>query len=605
MGKRKREHKETKKKNQIVADSARFEKKGVRITSFIGNKGLVALFLFLLSFGVFFPSLKSDFVWDDLTLIKDSSFSLKASNISYKTLIPRLGKSFSGLHYRPLMRISWILDQEIGGGSPFSFHLSNIILHSTSTVLFYFMVVLILGEFRVERKESIAFLSSLFFALYPVHIESVAFISARADLLCSVFFFLAFIFHILSYRRLWFFILSIFCFYLSLLSKEVAITFPLVAIGFDLINGRFKSRGSILKYSIYALLFFGYFYFRPTILEYILGLKLVNIGGVLKVLLSSYLFYIEKLVFPFDLNPFIVKLPVGAGYLIFSIIVILLLCTIIFISIRKKERITAFGIFWILTTLGPHSLVAIFRVAATPVAERFLYISSAGFSMLIGYLILKAGIRTKTQKLAWAFGFLICISYLVFTLLGQSVWKDNLSLWEYSIKKYPTEAIPHLNYGMSLSIAGKTDEAIKELLIIFQPGVKSNRELRAYAANNLGVAYLEKKDAGNAEIWFNKAISYNPRHYKPYFHLGLIYLAKGKHGNSVTDYTKAEEYLKRALKLHRSDGKVHLFLAKVYLGLGDKVKARKLAEGALRIGLIEPLASEARGILSLTDNSKF
>src|SRR3989337_3412031 len=102
MSKRKKEHKETKKKSQNVADSARFDKKGIRITSFIGNKGVVALFIFLLSFGVFAPSLESDFAWDDISRIQESYYRLNLSDINYKTLVPWLGKGIKGIHYRPL-----------------------------------------------------------------------------------------------------------------------------------------------------------------------------------------------------------------------------------------------------------------------------------------------------------------------------------------------------------------------------------------------------------------------------------------------------------------------------------------------------------------------
>src|SRR3989304_2939143 len=492
MSKRKKEHKETKKKNQNVADSARFDKKGIRITSFIGNKGLVVLFLFLLSFGVFAPSLESDFVWDDIERIKDSYYKLNLSDINYKTLFPWLWKGFKGKHYRPILQISTVIDNEVWGGSPF---------------------------------------------------------------------------------------------------------------GFDLMSGRFRSRNSILKYSIYCLLFFGYFYYRPTILEPILRLKWVNFFAVLKVLLCSYLFYIEKLVFPFSLNPFITNLPEDTGYLVFSIIVIMFLCAISFISIRKKEGITAFSVFWVLTTLGPHSLVAVFRVASTPLAERFLYIPSAGFCMLLGYLLLEAARRMKSQKIAWAFGFLLCIFYLFFIIEGQSIWRDELSLWKYASKKSPDHASPHLNYGVALSVAGKGEEAIRELLVAFEPGVNSGKTQRTFAANNLGLVYLNnKKDYENAEKWFNKAIFYDPKFYMAYYHLGVIYFKKGKSRNSVSDYRKAEEYLKSALVIHGSDGRSHLFLAEVYIGLSEREKARNESKMALQSGLIEPLAKRARYILEITED---
>src|SRR3972149_5345585 len=103
MSKRKKEYKEIKKKNQNVADSARFDKKGVRITSFIGNKGLVALFLFLLSFGVFAPSLESDFVWDDISRIKESYYK-SVSSIGF-TLSRGSPAPYEILvtHYRPIL----------------------------------------------------------------------------------------------------------------------------------------------------------------------------------------------------------------------------------------------------------------------------------------------------------------------------------------------------------------------------------------------------------------------------------------------------------------------------------------------------------------------
>ena len=170
-----------------------------------------------------------------------------------------------------------------------------------------------------------------------------------------------------------------------------------------------------------------------------------QVWGVLKVLLSSYLFYIKKLVFPFNLNPFIATVPMGFYYLVSSILVILLLCVIGFISIKKREGITAFSILWIFATLGPPSLVAVFRVATMSLAERFLYIPSAGFCMLLGYFVIEAGKRIKAQRIGWAFGFLLCVSYLLFTIKGQGVWKNDLYLWEYASKRSPYDAIPHSN----------------------------------------------------------------------------------------------------------------------------------------------------------------
>ncbi|MGH7802419.1 MAG: hypothetical protein ACREOW_17630 [Thermodesulfobacteriota bacterium] len=571
---------------------------------FIQHKGLVALFLFIVSFGVFAPSLKNRFVWDDHKFIEQRSSSINASHITYKMLIPGIGKS-KRVHYRPIMSISYVMDKGMWGVSPFGFHLSNIIFHSISTVLFYFMVLLVLGGFRVDRKKEMAFLSSLLFALYPVHVEAVSFVSARSDLLCSIFFFLAFIFYILSQRRLWFLILTAFCFYLSLLSKEVAVAFPIVAIGFDLISRRFASRESILRYSILGISILAYLYLRGRAYVIIPGVfserfqlsvqEVVQIWEVLKVLLSSYLFYIKKLVFPFNINPFITILSISFYYLVSSILVVILLCIIGFVSIRKREGVTAFGILWILATLGPSSLVAIFSVATMSVAERFLYIPSAGFCMLLGYFVIAAGKRMKSQKTAWALGSLICIFYLFFTIWGQSIWKDDLSLWGYASKRSPYDAIPHSNYAEALNSLGKMDQAIEEFLIALNQGVRGTKKEKAAIANNLGHVYMDKKkEYSKAEEWFLKAVNYDPKYKPTYYHLGLVYFLKGQAGNSVSDYRKAENYLNKAL--YYKDTRV--LLSMVYSVLGEKEKAGKLLEeNVLKRGPTKPLSNEGKKYL--------
>ena len=183
----------------------------------IGNKAFVAPFLFLLSFSVFTPSLKNGFVWDDVETIERSYFSFKASRIASIVIPEDKGKQkVASYYYRPIFFISMVADKGMWGIPPLGFHLSNLIFHSISTVLFYLLALLVLGEFKVDRKETIAFLSSLFFAFHPMHVESVSWIAGRTDVLCSLFFFLAFIFHILSYRKLWFLSLSAVCFFLSL-----------------------------------------------------------------------------------------------------------------------------------------------------------------------------------------------------------------------------------------------------------------------------------------------------------------------------------------------------------------------------------------------------
>lgn len=437
-------------------------------------------------------------------------------------------------YYRPTVFISMVVDKGIWGISPFGFHLTNIIFHSISTALFYFLALLVLEEFRVERKETTAFLSSLFFAVHPMHVESVSWIAGRTDLLCGLFLFLAFIFHILSYRKLWFLILAAACFFLSILSKEVAVAFPVVALSFDLLSRKIASRRNILRYAVYAVLTLLYLYLRgrafisiPEIASQSIQKSVhegSHIWGVLKILLGSYLFYINKLAFPFEFNAFITTVPGDFYYLVSSILVISVLFAIGFVSIIKRKDVAAFSILWIFVTLGPSCLIAIFVISSTPLAERYLYIPSAGYCLLIGYLILEAGKNIKAQKAGLVFGFLLCLLYMFFTIERQSIWKDKLVLWEDTSKKSPNHAIPHSNYGMALRDAGKMEEAIREFSIALDPELKDINKGRAATANNLGIVYLDKEDYKNAEDWFLKALYYDSNYGKTYYHLDLFIL---------------------------------------------------------------------------------
>lgn len=182
----------------------------------------------------------------------------------------------AGKYFRPVHQVSLILDNEIWGSSAFGFHLTNIILHSISTVLLYFLVLLLLSEFNVRGRESIALISCILFALYPLHVESVSFISARGDILAAIFFFSSLIFYILSYKRLFYLLLAGLCLFLSLLSKEVAIVLPILILGFDLISRRLMSRTNLIKYTILGLITLFYLYVRSISYSYDWGINWKN-----------------------------------------------------------------------------------------------------------------------------------------------------------------------------------------------------------------------------------------------------------------------------------------------------------------------------------------
>ena len=664
------------------------------LSGLFNNSLIVSILLLIVSFSVFVPSLSSEFVWDDITYIQKSIDRLQTSNIKLlnffipgktseqvrdrrqirkakkkKLKSERLnqlssisngeneavhqdlskndgGKNKKGNKYfRPIHETSLILDAQLWGGNPLGFQLTNIILHSISTILLYFLFLLVLKEFGVSQNRPTAFLSAMLFALYPIHVESVSFISARGDVLAAVFFFLAFILYILSYRRFVYILPAVICLYLSFLSKEVAISFPIVFVGYDLVTGKIKSRRSLIKYLVLFLAVILYLLIRSRRhmnfvqmlgdREYLSPETGAQALEIITVFLNSYLFYLKKLIFPFDLNPFIGTIPGGdLLYTLISILVIGAAIAIFFISIRRKENITAFTLLWIFATLGPAVMTAIFPLAITRFAERFLYIPSAGMSLLLGYFIIMAGQRLGRIRLAYLVGTALCIIYLVFTLLGQNVWKNSLSLWEYAVLKSPLEIVPKMHYALALKDSGREDEALAQYMDALKPETLGKDKIKAEVAGEIGDIYLARGDYDQASKYYKtsfslspayeedynykmgiistatnnpqtaeqyllRVIELNPRQRNAYYVLGNIYTVRAQVENKPEYYNTAKDYLEIATSFKKSLPETNLLLAKIYVELGNIAKAKEQAQQAIDKGISANGLNEARSILNM------
>ena len=584
--------------------------------SFLRKRWLVSLLFFLIAGGVYIPSLRNEFVWDDVETIENSYYALNASRIGSVT-VPPPAENKEALYYRPLIYISMVLDKGIWGVSDFGFHLSNIVFNALSTVFFYLLVLLLLGEFKFERKDTAAVIAGILFAFYPMHVESVSWVSGRPDVLCALFFFLALIFHILSLRNPLYILLTAVSFSLSLMSKEVAVVFPFAALAFDLLSRRLWRPAGIARYAVYACLLALFLYLRgrgfinfpelsqmrvlSEVTDPARAGGIAGLLGVIKVMLVSYLYYFSKLVFPFGFNAFIESVPGGPLYIISAILVFSLIALSAWYSIMKRENVAGFSLIWILVTLFPSVLVALSDIASTPVAERYLYIPSGGFCLLLGCALIHLGKRLGKEKVPLALAFLLAASYLLFTVDRQGAWRDGLTLWEDTVKKSPLSSIPRINYGIALLDAGRDDEALRELFRNFDKGVRINDIGRSVTANNIGVVYISKEDIPNAEKWFLRAYGYDPGYYKTSYHLGLVSYLKGKSGGSREDFRTSEKYIMNALKIRPSYGKAYLLLAMVNLELGEREKARENAKLAIECGLTDSLAQKAGRIIESTD----
>ena len=598
-----------------------------KIKSIVQCKACIAIILFTFSFLCYLPSLKSDFVWDDVIYVKGNLEVLKNFSPDLSFFIPEQKENKKSGYFgiwRPILYSSWAFDAKVWGSSPFGFHLTNIILHSFSTVLLFFLCILIFKEFNKNDALRISILSSLIFALHPVHVETVSFISARSDLLCSIFMLLSMLFFVLSYKRFYYILISLPFFYLALLSKETAIVLPFLVLSFALIKdykNKSLSRISLALIGIFMLVLVLYYVTRArrysVLPEFVdtnfIGSKIFSYDLInyLNYIFISTTYYFKKLIYPFDFNVFVGKLDYNINNVLVSYVLILLLFSFVIISLKRKNYLIFYFLSWIVITLVPAIGVSIVNLTTSPFSERFIYIPSIGYCILVSLLVFKLIDFQKNRIIKYVIISFVLAVFSIFTLKQQFVWKNSSTLWAAAVKRSPGYVSPHLNYGYALLENGKLDDAEKQFLIALDPATQGRDIERVNALNNLGNLYIRKQEYDLAEKYFKKAFDLDKKYEATYYyHMGLIYYIKG---NSVylsdskaadSFYNDAINNLLKSLKIAPNYGRLNLLLSEVYLKLSERTKAIDYAKKSLQGGrgiLDDQMRTRANEIINLSE----
>ncbi|NIP38831.1 MAG: hypothetical protein GWO07_08825 [Candidatus Dadabacteria bacterium] len=616
MGKKKRAkstHKKPETITEVQADS-QAESLGeltIKLPVWLKSEVFISALFLLAAFLLYSLSLKNEFVWDDVEVIKKSYFSFETTTLK-SIFIPPISEVKKLLYYRPTILLSYIIDWNNWRLNPFGYHLSNSVFYSITIVGMFFLSIRFAALFSLRRPLAFSILATLLFMLHPMHVESVSWIAGRTDVLCTLFFLFALGFHILSYDKFYFLPVVCFFYLFALFSKEVAVAFPFLVICLDFLTKRGVRTTNIIKYSVYFGILALYLYLRSRSFVNVPDVyspDIVKSSGsesqilyyinMLKVLLAAYAYYFKQLLFPYTFNSFISYLPTHAAYIALSLILISIMVLFFFYSYIKKKTFITLNIFWIFLTLGPSVLIAIFAFIATPVSERYLFLPSAGFCMLTGYLLVNYLDRPKTKIVSLVLITAIVGSYLYFSIERQKVWQNRLNLWEDASRKSDHHAIPHINYGMALLDAGRTDEAISEFHISLQPDITNTPTGRAIAANNLGVAYINKNNFIDAAKALLVALESDPGFYKTYYHFGLLYYIKAGKSRLQEDYEYSQRYLLQATKIYPRYGKAFLLLSKLHTNFGNRAQAVHFARRALQSGLVDELAAQATQVIQM------
>lgn len=555
---------------------------------------LYPVLILVISFAVFIPSLKNGFVWDDNPYLVEKLDSLNFHNIPYY-FIPK-NDIYAGQtnYYRPVMLSSLSLDNELWKGKAFGFHLTNILLHSLASLMVYVLVLMLLKEFKYEySRERIAALSALLFALHPIHVEPVSFILARSDLLCSVFLMSSIIFYILSRNSIYYIFASALSVLLCVFSKETGIVAPVLIIALEFFKPntrRFRVFAILLIFLITVTL---YLILRARIFAILpnADLDFDTLNSFYLVSKSSILavcYYYYKLIFPFDFNAYVVEVP--ADYInlfVYTLIVTSVISSCIY-SVRRSKLIYLFLQFWILLTIFPALLVPMFNPDYSTFSDRFLYIPSIGFCLIVSLLHHQLRCRFNNNYFSFILIIPIIALYILFTVDEQKNWRNELSLWSATVQRSPDYVIPRMNFGYALLTSGETEKAMSEFKQSLDHNIKGTNTQKSAVAENIALVYMLTGKFDEAAKYFDKALEYDPSYESSYYYnLGLLSFLELQLNMESDDYNefllkKTSELLNKAYKIDNKSAKLNLLLAEFYLFRGDMAKAKKFAEASLK-----------------------
>jgi tetratricopeptide (TPR) repeat protein len=490
-------------------------------------------------------------------------------------------------YYRPMMYFFYLLTYKSAGLSPWAFHLLSILFHTGVSVLVYLVGVRLMEETLPRGNVSSAFpafFAAALFAVHPIHVEAVAWVSCLPEPLYSFFYLIAFYLYIRYRGRKAALSLSLLFFFLACLSKEPALTLPLVIAAYEYTSGKGRGLLEIMKRCLPYFAICGlYLVIRVSALGGFAPLKSsVHAGMGQYVLNIPVLFtgYLTTLFFPLKLNVWHVFHPVSSALslralLSFFTAAAYLLCLLY--SAKKRSVLFLFLLILLLPLLPSFYIVVLPQGIENAFTERYAYLPSVGFLYCFSFLACRDakdhGRRFSALLLALV---LVAGLFSVLTYRRNAVWRDGYSLWSDAVRKSPDGFMPHNNLGSSYVLMGEDAKAVEQ----FRLAIKLKPDY-APAHRNLALAYRRMGLRDLAVTEFRTALILRSN-FDAYKELGMAYRENG-------EYTQAIDCLLNALRLDGRDADVHYDLGLAYANTGVIGPAIEHLETAARLRPDDPL----------------
>ncbi len=546
--------------------------------SFLTHILLISL-LILATASLFSPTLKYEFIWDDFTFIFDWNQPKHLDTQFIPLLRGDLPPEHAGV-YRPVRSLLYAFSFNLFHTQPFGYHLQAIIVHILTVITVYLISV------KLTSKQPLAFLAALIFAVHPIHLETITFITTSFDAIGILFLLFSFYLylHFRSRSSSWLLLSAALVAFLAYFTYELTLTLPLLLILYDYILSS-RPRPHYTTYLAFII---------PNLFYWIVRIPLLHISSRNNALLlplfqrillitRSLFLYLKLAFFPHPLNinhhltsslpalhyydvdytSYTPSLSLTQPTILLSTIVLLFLFRILY-SLRH-HRLLIFLSCWFIVSLTP-----VLNILPQDMlfAEKYLYLASVASSLLTAHFftqylpqllrLLKTHLSSLSPFLPQLFyrSILYTLAYLILltstTLIRNPIWANSEIFWSTALSQNPISSIAHNNLGSVYYIKHDYQQALKHYLQANQINPSQSTTHR-----NLGLVYLKFFQLDLALSHLLTAKSLEPNHPQIDKYLGVTYELQG-------DLTQARKHYLTALTNFPQDLSLYSAIALTY-----------------------------------------
>jgi hypothetical protein len=522
----------------------------------------LGLFLVTVVFLCFANSLRNEFVFDDIYLVSVNK-QIRSLNL------PLLLSS-----YRPIRDITYALDYSIWGNNPFGFHLTSILIHAVNVLLVFSLVR------RLTADLVSATLTALIFAVHPIQTDAVTYISGRRDVLFTLFYILAFHSYLSYYGSRWsrkalaWLGLFLFLWLLSLLSKEMAVSLPILIFVWHFCDAWKKPAGSMPKHvwqtfrdtlnrdkwfwlmlSLAGVAFTAYWVLIKRAshrvgfgsFEYWGGSFYLNMLTVIRV----HAWYLKQLIWPTPIAQYLGVFEISQTFfdwrLLVSLVVVGGVLVYGFMQLNR-DKLMAFAIFSYFVFLLPVSQLIPHHEL---LADHYLYLPLMSFGLFVSLLLKRIGNSgVVTDKAVYLVAGVVVVFFGVTTIIHNRTWKDERTLWAYNYKVVPNSPRAAFNLGNTYQYTEpqRAEELFKRALDL-HPTPVIERSLY----DRLTVILINERKVDEAEYYVAEVLKKAPNDFFGNLWLSQISLLKKDCDKARASQTIAQGVAAKPRELQLAD----------------------------------------------------